>query len=85
MITTFLANPYVSGFGYLLGVVSSIIAIVQVFTISRKNKKISELTTQINAVNSQNNSNINNNLVNQGERSQYFQDNNGSINIDNRG
>ncbi|EJG2210944.1 MULTISPECIES: hypothetical protein [Proteus] len=87
MIEDFLANPYVSGFGYFVGMISSVIAIVQFFTISRKNKEISDLNIKINDINNQVSSShdSNKNTVNQGNSSQYFQSNNGSVSIDNRG
>ncbi|NHB92131.1 hypothetical protein [Photorhabdus cinerea] len=83
MMITFLANPYVTAFGYLIGVVSGIIAIVQTFRVSKKEKEIQKLHIEIN--NKINSKTTNNNQVHQGERSQYFQDNNGPVNIDNRG
>ncbi|MBD2794472.1 hypothetical protein ID852_15775 [Xenorhabdus sp. 42] len=79
MITSFLANPYVVGFGYLIGIVSGIIAIVQTFRVSEREKEIRKLNIKINS------SVSNNNQIYQGKRSQYFQDNNGPVNIDNRG
>lgn len=86
MLSTFLANPYVSGLGYIITVVSGTIAIIQTFKVSRKDKEIATLKVEINNFNEQINSlTLNKNSVNQGERSQYFQDNNGTVKIDNRG
>lgn len=86
MLSTFLANPYVSGLGYVITVVSGTIAIVQTFKVSRKDKEIVKLKVEINNFNEQIKSlTLNKNSVTQGERSQYFQDNNGAVKIDNRG
>ncbi|KAA1189840.1 hypothetical protein [Photorhabdus heterorhabditis] len=86
MMITFLANPYVAAFGYLISVVSGIIAIVQTFRVSNKEKEIQKLNIEINnKINSKTTNNNQVNQVNQGERSQYFQDNIGPVNIDNRG
>lgn len=86
MLSAFLANPYVSGLGYIITVVSGTIAIVQTFKVSKKDKEIARLNIEINNFNEQINSlTLNRNSVAQGERSQYFQDNNGIVKIDNRG
>ncbi|HEJ9666197.1 TPA: hypothetical protein SMQ32_000463 [Proteus mirabilis] len=83
MVASILANEYVSGFGYLVGVVSGVIAIYQTIQVTKRNNKIKQLNITINELNSQ--ITTNKNTVSQGERSQYFQDNNGPVNIDNRG
>lgn len=86
MIASILANPYVSMFGYVIGVISGSIAIVQAFNISKKNKEIKRLNVDIiNMTNELNLQVSNKNKVNQGDKSQYFQDNSGPVNIDNRG
>lgn len=83
MIESILANEYVSAFGYFVGVVSGCIAIYQTMQVAEKNIEIQQLKVINNELNTQITTNKNN--VNQGERSQYFQDNNGPVNIDNRG
>lgn len=83
MIASLLANEYVSAFGYIVGVVSGCIAIYQTIQVTKKDYEIKQLNFKINNLNSQIVNNTNN--INQGDRSQYFQDNNGPVNIDNRG
>lgn len=86
MIASLLANEYVSAFGYIVGVVSGGIAIYQTMQVTKKNNEIQQLNVTINDLNSQiTNITTNRNYINQGERSQYFQDNNGPVNIDIRG
>lgn len=86
MIVSLLANEYVSAFGYIVGVVSGCIAIYQTMQVTKKNNEIQQLNVTINDLNSQIiNTVTNSNNINQGEHSQYFQDNNGPVNIDNRG
>ncbi len=86
MIASLLANEYVSAFGYIIGVISGCIAIYQTTQVTKKNNEIKQLNVTIKDLNSQIiNITTNRNNINQGERSQYFQDNNGPVNIDNRG
>lgn len=86
MIASILANEYVSAFGYLVSVISGCIAIYQTIQVTKKNNEIQQLKITNNELNAQIlNNTINKSNVNQGERSQYFQDNNGPVNIDNRG
>ncbi|MDY7539162.1 hypothetical protein RGU72_12955 [Undibacterium sp. 5I1] len=87
-ITAFLADPLVSLLGYILTVISGFIAIWQSIGKSRALTDLQKLKVQID--NSLQNSNnlsetVNQNHVQQGPKSQYFQENKGSINIDNRG
>ncbi len=86
MIASLLTNEYVSAFGYIVGVVSGCIAIFQTMQVTKKSNEIQQLNVTISDLNSQiTNITTNRNNINQGECSQYFQDNNGSVNIDNRG
>jgi len=86
MIASILANEYISAFGYMVGVVSGVIAIYQTMQVSKKQNEIEQLNITINELNSQITTiTTNKNTISQGERSQYFQDNNGPVNIDNRG
>ncbi|MDN2488490.1 hypothetical protein MML63_22995 [Kosakonia sacchari] len=86
MIASILANEYVSAFGYLVGIVSGLIAIFQTMKVTKKDNKIKQLNLTIDELNSQITTIITNkNTVSQGDRSQYFQDNIGTVNIDNRG
>ena len=85
MIASLLANEYVSAFGYIVGVISGCIAIYQTTQVTKKNNEIKQLNVTIKDLNSQIiNITTNRNNINQGERSQYFQDNNGPVNIDNQ-
>ncbi|WP_182074552.1 MULTISPECIES: hypothetical protein [unclassified Serratia (in: enterobacteria)] len=83
MIATILSNEYVSAFGYVVGVISGCIAIYQTVQLNSSNRKVEQLEVTIEELNAKITNNENN--VIQGERSQYFQDNNGPVNIDNRG
>lgn len=87
MIQSILSNEYVSAFGYVVGVISGCLAIYQSKQVKDKSGEIQRLETTINQLNAEirNYKTTNMNSVSQGERSQYFQDNNGSVNIDNRG
>lgn len=87
MVASILANEYVIAFGYLVGVVSGCIAIYQTIQVTKKNTEIQQLKITVNELNTKitNNITTNRNNVSQGERSQFFQENNGPVNIDNRG
>lgn len=82
LISSFISNPIVGIIGYLFSFVAAIIAIVQYFGRSKAEEEVKNL--QIEITNLQANTR-NENKVNQGEKSQYFQENSGPVNIDNRG
>lgn len=82
LITSFLSNPVVGLIGYLLSLVAAIIAIVQYLGKSKAEEEARNLRIEI--TNLQTNTK-NENKVNQGDKSQYFQENSGPVNIDNRG
>lgn len=91
-LTTFLSNPIVGTIGYTLSLVAAIIAIYQAIAKQKALKTIENLNLQITTISQENNDlrlsinkTENNNEINQGEKSQYFQDNSGSVTIDNRG
>lgn len=82
LITSFLSNPVVSLTGYVLSFVASITAISENIGKSKAREEVRNLQIQI--TNLQSNTKNENN-INQGKRSQYFQDNSGPVTIDNRG
>lgn len=82
LITSFLSNPIVGIIGYLLSFAASIIAIAQYLGRTKAEEEARSLRIKI--TNLQANTK-NENTVHQGEKSQYFQDNRGPVNIDNRG
>jgi len=91
-LTTFLSNPIVGTIGYTLSLIAAIIAIYQALAKEKALKTIDKLNLQITTISQENNDlrlsinkAENNNEIIQGEKSQYFQDNSGSVNIDNRG
>ncbi|GAB3469467.1 hypothetical protein [Azotobacter salinestris] len=91
-IKLFLANPIVGFVGYILSAVAAIIAIVQACGKNKAIKEVSSLSAQLDLKVEENNKLKleinrveNKNSVSQGERSQYFNGNTGSVNIDNRG
>lgn len=87
-IKVFLADPIVSSVGYILTVVSGIIAIVQTCGKSKAEKEVIQLRDVISSVTNENNKlklDIETMSVTQGEKSQFFQSNSGAVNIDNRG
>ncbi|OEE77132.1 hypothetical protein A1OQ_05685 [Enterovibrio norvegicus FF-162] len=91
-LTTLLANPIVAAIGYVLSFVAAVIAILQALGKKNAQKLVQELKVEILTVKEENtnlkfsiNRNENKNNVNQGDKSQYFQDNSGQVNIDNRG
>jgi len=81
IITEVLANPLVALFGYILSIVSAIIAIVQYLGKSSALKQVNHLKMEIKNLQSV----INKGDVTQGHKSQYFQHNSGPVSIDNRG
>lgn len=81
-IVSFLSNPIVGLIGYLLSLVAAIIAIFQYFGKSKAEEEARKLRIEI--TNLQTNTK-NENKVYQGNKSQYFQENSGPVNIDNRG
>lgn len=82
LITSFLSNPVVGLIGYLLSLVAAIIAIFQYLGKSKAEEDARNLRIEI--TNLQTNTK-NENKVNQGDKSQYLQENSGPVNIDNRG
>ena len=91
-LTAFLSNPIVGIIGYALSLVAAIIAITQALAKQKVLKVIEQLNIQVTAIREENtnlklsiNKTENKNEVTQGEKSQYFQDNSGLVNIDNRG
>ncbi|MEY8201267.1 MAG: hypothetical protein RPS47_18675 [Colwellia sp.] len=91
-ITAFLTNPIVGIIGYVLSLIAAIIAITQALAKQKALKVIEQLNIQVTNIREENtdlrlsfNKTENNNDITQGEKSQYFQDNSGSVNIDNRG
>lgn len=82
LITTFLSNPVVGLIGYLLSLIAAIIAIGQYLAKSKAREEARNLRVEI--TNLQSNTK-NENKINQGDKSQYFQENAGPVNIDNRG
>lgn len=91
-LTIFLSNPIVGTIGYTLSLIAAIIAIYQALAKEKALKTIKNLNLQITTISQENNDlrlsidkTENHNEINQGEKSQYFQDNSGSVTIDNRG
>jgi hypothetical protein len=76
-ITQFLSNPLVSLVGYILSLIASLIAIKEY-----KGKKSAK--EQLQQLNIKNSILTNETKIKQGDQSQYFEDNKGSVNIDNR-
>lgn len=81
-IVLILANPIVSLIGYVVSIVSGIIAIAQYKGKSKVEEKASKLEAEILILRKEID---NHNQVKQGDKSQYFQENSGPVNIDNRG
>lgn len=79
-IISFLSNPITALIGYILSVAAAIIAIIQFREKSKAEALIEILQIEIKSLHTRNE-----NQVHLGEKSQYFQDNSGSITIDNRG
>jgi len=80
-IVSFLSNPIVGLIGYICSLVAAVIAIGQFLGKTKAQRQIRDLKIEI--TNLQSNTS-NKNKIHQGEKSQYFQDNSGSVNIDNR-
>lgn len=84
----FLANPVVGFFGYVLTIVSGVIALVQTFGKEKAKKEIKSVEIKLESITQENLSlkqQIENMSVTQGDKSQYFQQNSGPVTIDNRG
>ena len=75
-ITIFLANPVVALTGYVLSLVAATIAIWQFIGKTHAIEELNQFKMEV-----ANNSNN----IQQGEKSQYFQENSGQVHIDNRG
>lgn len=82
IIISFLSNPIVGIIGYFLSSVAAIIAIVQYIGKSKAKEEVRSLRIKITSLQANTN---NKNKVHQGNKSQYFQENVGPVNIDNRG
>lgn len=81
-INSFLANPIVGLLGYVLSLLASIIAILQFLARRKIADERDGLEVEVAKLN-QIISNSNDNIT-QGKKSQYFKDNSGAVNIDNR-
>ena len=81
LITEFLANPIVGFVGYVLSLIAAIIAVSQFLSKKTAQKRVRELTIEVKNIKTISNENE----ITQGEKSQYFQENSGPVNIDNRG
>ena len=81
VITEFLANPIVGLVGYALSLIAAIIAVSQFSGKKTAQEKVRELTIEVKNIKMISNENE----ITQGKKSQYFQENSGSVNIDNRG
>jgi len=99
-LTLFMGNPIVGLVGYVLSLVAALIAIFQFFKKKEAIRLVDDLNAQVFQVNEEikiireenlnlqlklSNTVNNNNDVSQGDKSQFFQDNSGTVNIDNRG
>jgi len=84
----FLADPVVVFIGYALTIISGVIALIQTFGKAKAKEKTKVVERKLESI-FQDNINlkqqIKNMNVTQGEKSQYFQQNSGPVNIDNRG
>lgn len=92
LLVTFLSNPVIGAVGYIMSLIAACIAIYQAMGKSTANKEIVKLTNKNTILINENNElkvkinqSTNNNTVSQGEKSQYFQENTGPVNIDMRG
>lgn len=86
-ISSVLSNPMVMLVGYLLSVVASIIAVHQFVSAKKAKKELVNLSIALDTLRVEN-LKLKNEIqskVKQGDRSQFFQQNSGSVNIDNRG
>ncbi|TWU67802.1 hypothetical protein AYI74_13595 [Shewanella algae] len=82
IIESALSNPVVGGIGYIISLLAGLIAIVQFLGKNKAKAEVKRL--QLKITNMQTTTN-NQNKVEQGDKSQYFQDNSGPVSIDNRG
>lgn len=88
VIKDFLANPAVGLIGYVLTVVSGLIAIAQTIRKNKAEEKISGLEVKLSVLSQENirlEQKIKEMSIVQGDKSQYFQQNSGPVMIDNRG
>jgi len=84
----FLENPIVVLIGYVLTVVSGLIAVVQTIGKSKAEEKANNLEVRLSKAIQENISlkqEVERISVSQGNKSQYFQQNSGPVTIDNRG
>jgi carbohydrate-binding DOMON domain-containing protein len=81
LITGFLANPIVGLIGYVLSLIAAVIAVSQFSGKKTAQERVRELTIEVKNIKTT----ANENEVTQGVKSQYFQENSGPVNIDNRG
>lgn len=81
LINEFLANPIVGLVGYALSLIAAIIAVCQFLGKKEAQERVRELTIEVKNIKTTSNENE----ITQGEKSQYFQENSGPVNIDNRG
>lgn len=77
-LSAFLADPVVSFVGYAISFIAGIIAIVQYFGKSEAEEKVKALKIELIEIQRKTK---NENTVNQGEKSQYFQENSGPVSI----
>lgn len=87
-MTVFLSDPLVASVGYFFSLIAACIAIWQFLAKSQAISNLKEMKIQITNLKIEN-TNLrtirNSNKIQQGQQSQYFQDNSGHVNIDNRG
>lgn len=81
-IVLFLADPIVSLVGYIFSLAASLVAVAQFFEKTKAKNEVRILKVEIANLQA---TVSNKNRVTQGNKSQYFQDNSGPVNIDNRG
>jgi len=79
LINEFLANAIVGLVGYALSLIAAIIAVSQFLGKKEAQERVRELTIEVKNIETTSNE------ITQGEKSQYFQENSGPVNIDNRG
>lgn len=86
-ISSVLSNPILMLAGYLLSAVASIIAVHQFFSARKARNELAILNITLDTLRVEN-LKLKNKIqskVTQGDRSQFFQQNSGPVNIDNRG
>jgi len=81
LITEFLADPVVGFVGYILSLIAAIIAVSQFLGKRKVEERVRELKIEVENIKTTSNENE----ITQGDKSQYFQENSGPVNIDNRG